>query len=93
MEYKNIIKDIGTWDLVKSTTLDDIAYYLYCSKAYYYRGVVDDNTKIKGVNHSTFKSLFSEPYTYNSPYYEKAQQVLRGEKIERIKKRINGIRR
>lgn len=87
MIFENKIKRTGIWNLVDATELDDCAYYLLC--AY----VVGMNNA-KPITQSTFNGVVIKQKNHRlEKYYNEALNILRSEKIERIKKRIDVVRR
>lgn len=83
MLFEDNIKELGTWDLKNPSTLDDYAYYVYCLKISLISDIKERLDRGSGLHQILFKAHFR-----GSPYYRAAKIVLRGEKIEKIKKRI-----
>lgn len=87
MVFEDKIKEFGDWDLEDSTELDDCAYYLLCIFVY------EDELNMKPIPQSEFNGYVTKKKSAHlGEYYKDAQQILRREKIDKLKKIIvNGI--
>lgn len=89
MVFKDDVKEVGVWDLVDATELDDCAYYLYCDSLYSYNSRRSSpRTRIyKGCGSQVlFKNAFIDTY-----YYKDAHYILRTEKLDKLINKINDI--
>lgn len=75
----------GTWDLKDATLLDNIAYQIYLNKHKY---LCDKQTLRKYLSYRSSQQDFDRLYK-NGDFYKEANLILRKEKIEKIKSRIN----
>jgi len=83
MKFDKKIKDMGIW-CDKASVFDDYAYYLYLkyiAKNYY---IVPDFQNDVIEFHNMNSVYFSE-------FYKEAKNILRKEKIIKLKMNINGV--